>query len=92
MLSNSIFLPQPTKITRRSPSPSILSPSLPPRIRRVASDRVPWMDTGSGKHISHSLAQLTTGCIKKVYGFEMSAVLKCPTENSAQFVTILRYW
>ena len=55
---------QPTKITRRSPSPSIISPSLPPRVRRVSADRVPWMDNGSGKHnyfhvIITRLVQLT---------------------------------
>ena len=45
-----LFLFQPTKITRRSPSPSIISPSLPPRVRRVSGDHAPWMETGSGKH------------------------------------------
>ena len=45
------FLFQPTKITRRSPSPSIISPSLPPRVRRVSGERFPWMEISSGKHI-----------------------------------------
>ena len=42
---------QPTRINRRSPSPSIISPTLPPHVRRLSGDRVPWMGDLSGKYL-----------------------------------------